>query len=229
MPELLSVQFRDIQGFTSLNYRQSSLGGVFITDCNDLVSVSAPNCTTIDGYDNRDFLNIEPVQIGFCDALTSISFSALTYLKGGLLVTDCPALTSVNFSALVELDTIPPGGGGSAFWLTDCNALTSISFPALTTITKDSGFRFAFIINFCSSLATISFPNVIIPDGTRLLFSNNALTQASVDHILARGVASAGFVTGSIELRGGTNSAPSVAGAADAATLIARGVEVYTN
>jgi len=83
-------------------------------------------------------------------------------------------------------------------------------------------------------LTTISIPLVVMSINvfSNLVdynFSGNALNQATVDQILARCVASPLLTAGLLQLDGGTNSAPSVAGTANKNTLIARGMSVNTN
>jgi len=65
------------------------------------------------------------------------------------------------------------------------------------------------------------WPTTIYGDGCDLL-------QEDVDAILAKCVAD-GKENGSLYLDGGTNAAPSAAGDTDAATLVGRGWDVYTN
>jgi hypothetical protein len=70
-----------------------------------------------------------------------------------------------------------------------------------------------------------------IVDGVDINFSNNALSQACVDQILARADASpvpAGSVK-NIRLGGGTNSPPSAAGLVSKASLITKGWNPTTN
>jgi hypothetical protein len=58
--------------------------------------------------------------------------------------------------------------------------------------------------------------------------SDNALTEASVDHVLIT-LDSGGLTGGYIDLSGGTNSAPSVAGSAAAASLLLKAWNVNVN
>lgn len=159
--------------------------------------------------------------------LTSLSFPNLTtYGDGvnecGILIDSCPAF--LNFSApnLVTALQNNPFGGPIAITVVP---MVSFSLPEL--ITHDG----AFSVNVCSSLTTISLPKWIPSNGQNSFFSDNALLAASVNHILARHVASptwgnAGEV---LTLNGGTNAAPSGQGILDKATLIGRGAAVNTN
>jgi hypothetical protein len=102
-------------------------------------------------------------------------------------------------------------------------ALAGLSLPALVTTNNSFTFR-------NNSIATsFSAPNWLPTNNINIVFTGNALDQASVDGVLARCVANAGYVSGLVQLDGGTNSAPSVTGAADVATLTGRGVTVTTN
>ncbi len=79
-------------------------------------------------------------------------------------------------------------------------------------------------------LTSIDIPMFVFSDAQEYYFSGNALSQASVDQILAQCVASSGFNSGTVELSGGTNAAPSsVAPGSDYDILINRGVSVTVN
>ena len=229
--EYLAVQWNFVDTITSLNYRQARLSGVYIQGCGDLTSVTFPNCTSIAGYGNGNFLSSEAIQIGFNDLLTTISFSALTYVRGGFWFTDLNALTSLDLSSLVEIDHRIPSGGDSSALLRNASSITSVDLSALTTITTSSTPTASWLLEIysCSALTDIQIPNLVFPNGGKFDLGDNALSQSCVDAILARAVANAGYVSGRIDLNGGTNAAPSVAGAADKATLIGRGVTVTTN
>lgn len=122
-----------------------------------------------------------------------------------------PVLTTITNSSFIEVFNNP--------------ALASFSLPALTTV--DSGALLQIYDN--PALTSVSLGSVIFGDGTIVFSSGNALTDVSVNHILARGVASALYVSGTVDLSGGTSSAPTGQGIADKATLIGRGVTVNTN
>lgn len=104
-------------------------------------------------------------------------------------------------------------------------SLVSISLPALTTLCAMSG-------DLQSGndplLQSWNAPNVIFRDGMVILFTGAALDAASINQILARGVAS-GVTTCDFELAGGTNAAPSGQGIVDKATLQGLGNTVNTN
>ena len=78
-------------------------------------------------------------------------------------------------------------------------------------------------------LTTVSFPNYVPTNGHADIYTINAFSAATVNAILARYIANAGFVSGSIDISGGTNAAPTGQGITDKATLVTRGVTVTTN
>lgn len=172
--------------------------------------------------------------------LTSFSAPSLTGVGGNLVGRQCPLMTSVTFTSLSTI--------GTGFDFTLEAALTSLSFPALTSVGGD------IVFNGCTALTSASFPvlaTVAVSnlydmrgDGCTLLtslsvpqivwtndfieFSTDALNAASINQILARGVAS-GVTSAQFTLAGGTNAAPSGQGIVDKATLIGLGNTVTTN
>lgn len=134
-----------------------------------------------------------------------------------------PNITGLVFSNLVAVD---PTGLQNGFILISVNpALTSVSFPSLIMVNVTGGFKV--IQN--PLLTNIDLPNFAPPNGSVLDFSANALSASCVNAILARCVASASFVTGSLDLAAGTNAAPTGQGLLDVVTLTGRGVTVTTN
>lgn len=155
---------------------------------------------------------------------SSLSFQQMV----SLLEIDVPIVT---FTALLRIRDNP--------------LLASISLPALT-----GGYHYAwagmgqspvvtlFTIRDNPSLTTIDLGS-FVPDSFgpnrehQAVFSGNALTAASVNHILARFAANPawGSVSPSpvLDLSGGTNAAPTGQGLIDKADLISRGATVTTN
>lgn len=107
--------------------------------------------------------------------------------------------------------------------------LTSLSFPNLVSIDPDNTQGGYLWISDCSSLTSLSMPVYEPTNGIDQTLSGNALDATSVNAFLARCVAAAGYVSGTIDLSGGTNAAPTGQGAADVVTLTGRGVTVSTN
>lgn len=126
--------------------------------------------------------------------------------------------------------------------------VSSLSFTNLTTggisisnlftlVTLDLPVFESTLINFGnamtitnnSALTTINIPSLVsYPDNSTSTFTDNALSQETVDNILVRMVAT-GAVNCSINLSGGTSSTPSATGLAAKATLEGRGWSVTTN
>lgn len=113
--------------------------------------------------------------------------------------------------------------GGVGYLASNTPGIYSINAPALVTV---SG---GVVASNNAVLDSISLPVFVPTNGTNGDYSNNNLTAASVNHVLARYVANGGYVSGTINLSGGTNSAPTGQGITDKNTLIARGVVVITN
>jgi hypothetical protein len=141
-------------------------------------------------------------------------------------------LTSVTYS--IEIN-----GGGN-------NTVTEISFPSLTTVGGQSSISSwsalqtlnisslsqlysNFLVSNSESLENVLIsPLLSLPEGSVITFIGCALSETSVDAILSALVQ--GIVTNcSIDLSGGTNSAPSAQGLLDKATLETNGCTVTTN
>jgi hypothetical protein len=148
-------------------------------------------------------------------AITSLSLPALKTVLGLLNFGGDIFLTSVTLTSLISV--------GNTIEFNSCTALTSISFPALTSIHSLDG-------DSSTSLVSVNIGTANFVDGGVLDLSNCALNAASVNAVLARGVASAPVLhTYDFELNLGTNAAPSGQGVADKATLIVAGNVVNTN
>lgn len=79
------------------------------------------------------------------------------------------------------------------------------------------------------ALVEIVLSSWILTNGRNYNFSNNKFPLSVVEHILRRAVLSSAYVSGTINLSGGTTAAPVGQSLADKATLQARGVTVLTN
>ena len=205
-------------GLTSADWVAIGGGGsgtdiVFLAESFSLVISSDDTITSLSFPNLTEVVDIE-LRIS-CSQLTSISAPLLSSAVGGINLGSCPLLTAVEFPSLATAAYIGIG---------DCASLVSLSFPALITATA------FFNCEGSALLANVSVPLWLPTNGEELDFIGCALSQASVDHILSRCVASAGFVSGTVDLSGGTNSPPSsVAEGSDYAVLIARGVTVTVN
>jgi len=129
----------------------------------------------------------------------------------------CLNLTSVSFPELVSMD----GNTHPAMFIFNNPVLALIDCPSLVTCGE----------MFCNDnplLTNINVPVLDPPITSNLDFHGNALTQACVDQVLRRCVLEVTWAA-LVDVSGGTSSAPSAAGLADKATLIARGATVNTN
>ncbi len=171
--------------------------------------------------------------------ITSFSAPQLTTIASNLVGRSCPLMTTVTLTVLstigvgmdfstsafttLSLPALTSVGGDV---LLNNSSFTSVSFPALTAINPNN----LFVINalVCPALASLSIPQLIFPDGFEMGFTGAALNAASINQILAKGVAS-GVAGSDFELAGGTNAAPSGQGIADKAILIGLGNAVNTN
>lgn len=193
----------DAQDF-SLSFPNLSTAQVIIIDNNALTSISLPSLSTFG-----------QLQVTQNAALPSLSFPSLTSTIGGgvLEISSNALIPSLSFPALTALHELQANSNPS---------LTSISLPVLVSNTV------TVVVTGNASLVSWSSPVWIMTDGLTYNFSGNALTAASVNHILARGIAS-GLTSGDLDLSGGTSSAPTGQGITDKADLITAGVNVTTN
>ncbi len=134
------------------------------------------------------------------------------------------ALTGMSFPALQRLRSL--------FISSTCAAFASLSLPALVEV-GGNGFSMA---GSCPNLVTVSIGTTLKVCASNVTITGAALTQASVDGILARlaaldgtGGTTAFSSPRTVNLSGGTSSTPSAAGLVSKATLVARGVTVTHN
>lgn len=174
------------------------------------------NCPLLQSVDLATLIDIQDeLSIFTFNNLTTIDLRSLQSIGGTALFQRLPVLTSLRLDALQSV--------ADNLEIADCNILTSVSIPNLNDAQADVG------IATCPLLTTIDLSSWLPASGAGHTFSGNALTAASVNALLARGVANASFVSGTFAIAGGTNAAPTGQGLVDKATLIARGVNVLTN
>lgn len=152
--------------------------------------------------------------------LASIDLNALVSSTTAIALSSNNLLTSIHLDALAFINL--------GFGLSYNPVLTSLSLPSLVTLGALSAF-FGLQANNCPALADVNFPKYLPTRGRKQNFKDCALTEASVDHILARCVASANYTSGTVDLSVGTSSAPGTQGQLDKVALQARGVTVITN
>lgn len=214
---------------TSIDLSNTQTGYFQITACSSLTSISVPLLSFVSGAFRADanpvlitvnvpaLVTASSVTIRENVSLTSLSLPSLTSCNNG------PFIASFN-SALTIL-SVPLLVSASYVALNADTSLTSLSMPSFTTASPGLNF----ISSGCTLLANVSLPVFLPSDGAEIHFENCALNAVSVNHILARCIASGGYVSGVVDLSGGTNAAPTGQGIADKADLITRGVTVTTN
>jgi hypothetical protein len=215
-----------------------------------LTTISVPKLTTVSGI----FLAIScPVLVNLvvtnlktcgsfgvaaCVAFVTLNAPALTdCLTGFFTARDNPLMTTVSVPVLATV------WADIQFFNTP--ALVSLSFPSLTTVGTDirgsisgiSSFSAPLLVSLgaqlfcdsCPNLTVVTIPNVIFQDGgNTITLDSDILNAASVNQVLARGVASA-TTSNDYELNSPGNAAPTGQGILDAAALIIAGNTVNTN
>lgn len=157
---------------------------------------------------------IDGVGIWYMDGLVSLKYNSLLHCSTafGIVVASCPVLSTIEFNSLIDSDYIS----------IQSTACTSLALPSLTTCP-------AIAIASNPSLSALTIASFSPTDGGYYDFTANALSQASIDHILGIMVANPAFLSGSVLLDGGTNSTPSAAGLVNVGILTGRGVAVTNN
>lgn len=150
------------------------------------------------------------------------SLSALTTIGGGL------SLSSL-FTTGISAPLLSSIGGAVTISPYFFGGLNTLSFPALTT-TTGGGITVAAPASG-AKLTSLSLPVYVPINGESLTLSGLALTVTAVNNLLIQYAAAigSGYVSGAIDLSGGTSAAPTGAGATAKAALITAGVTVTTN
>lgn len=179
-----------------------SFGQLYFSYCG-ITSISCPALTTLYG-----------ATFNYCADLANAIFTSLATIPGAFIITGCGFLTIPNsaFPSLVSAASIV---------ITSNPNLTSISLPSLVT----SGVDFS----SNASLNSISIPNYLPTNGALQKASGCALPVGQIDGFLARSVANAAYVTGTILINGGTNAAPTTGPGSSHDILVARGVTITHN
>ena len=233
----------------------NGLTGLFLTNLASLTTLEIYSCGVLSDLtvDNTALLNLnldDPTEFNNLiltgnTGLKYLNLESLHHTDSGLTITNNTAMTTLVVTVLDYVNGTLDLSGNSA--------LPGLSFPALTTWSGDADFT------GCTLLASVSMPVLIgnsaggpgntldmsglsaltaftIPavwpfvDSFTVDLSGCALTQAAVDAILASALASSpAIATSTIILTGGTNSAPSGAGIANAVLLNAAGNTVTHN
>lgn len=155
-----------------------------------------------------------------CARLAAFSAPVLSNVIGYVAIRRLPALTAIHLESLRIIHETCDFTNNTSLSSLDLRALEEVqgigTFPALTC----AG---------CTNLASVNLQSYLPSDSTALTFTGCALPSAQVNSILARCVASSGFVSGSVNLSGGTNGPPTGQGLSDKTTLTNRGVVVTVN
>lgn len=191
----------------------ASAVSVIIYECESLTNISLPALKAHTGPNNYH------INVYENHALRTLDLSALVSSASAIAITYNEALTNIMLNKLVFVS--------SYLYLYDNDALVTLSLPELVSVATFpwNGLSAA----GCASLANVSLPKYLPTKGRPQSFDGCALTQASVDHILARCVAAGGYTSGTVNLSGGTSASPGTQGTIDKAALQARGVTVLTN
>jgi len=173
-------------------------------------------------------------------AVTSLDLRGMLRFRGNVFLDGMTTLGSFNLDSLIKVDL--------EFSLAQ-SAMPSAILPSLTAILVGD-FNLQLIPNMVTlsapvltfvggnidcpgpfpngALVTVNLASFIMSNGRTYSFDNNALSAASVNHILARGIAS-GVTSATIDTSGGTAAGPSGQGTADKSALIIAGNSVTTN
>lgn len=214
--------------FPGLQYVNGPLDCAGPGNDNGIMSFNAPELVSISDY---FYLTYNP--------LSSIDLSKLQTVGDVMDVLDGVLVSNAEFPELLSI-------GGDYYAAYQCLNLVSILHPKLETVTGGlyvygnpliTEISFPLLLTagslnlqYNDSLISISLPAFTPSDAESLYFNNNALDTQSVDYILALCVANPSYVSGIVNLTGGTNSAPSsVAPGSDYDILINRGVTVTVN
>ncbi len=208
---------------------------------NSLATLTGPlnvaGCTALTSVGLSALATVTSLDFSGCTSLVTLTLSAITTASGLLNFSGDTALTTLSLDGL----TTATGGINAS----GCSALTTPTLVALTSAGGLLNFSNSGLVTLtltplvtasagidahgCPAFTTLTMTNYLPTNGTTINFNGGALTAASVNTILARAVANAAYVSGTINCAGGTNLAPTGQGITDKATLIARGVTVLTN
>lgn len=178
---------------------------------------------------SRDFLLLGPsvsypkLIIEFADlacnditTVTRVNLSGLRHVVGSAYFDVSMVLPSLTLESLLTIGVDFRGNAGS---------ITSLSAPVLTDVGGDLYF------DACTGLVTVNLPSLVFRNGQTATFDSCALSAASIEHLLARVIAS-GVTSLTITFDGGTSAALtelSVQGQADYAAAVLAGNTITIN
>lgn len=210
--------------------------GPRIESSTTILSANFPNLTTIVKSPSSKLLAPLPAfTVSYNTLLTSLLFPKLTSAGPSFYILGNTALTTLDLSKLATIDRPAEEADASGLDvdISGNTLLTTLDLSQLVGMSNQTaGFSFNtgaalgdvgyFSIDSNPALTHIDMPKFVPLNGMNHLFDSNALDQATVDQIIDRFVANAGFVSGLLLLSGGTNSAPSAAGLLGKAILNGR-------
>jgi hypothetical protein len=162
---------------------------------------------------------------GDAPGMSSVLTFTMTESLGGFFLAFFAGLLEIRFPNLTQIDPLNAQNGGSGITITDNAILKTIDFPLLTTVGAGNNIS----IQNNGALTAVNLPNFLPGNGQHVIIQSNFLPSAQVNAILARCVANPAFVTGSVGLQQNIPAPPTGQGIADKATLIGRGVSVFTD
>ena len=186
-----------------------------------LIVVSGAFSPTLAALTTLTLTNLQSVVGAFgltAASLTTLSLPALTTLGAGFSPV-CASATTVTLTSLANIT----GAVAPSF-----AALTTLSFPAIVSASSTWTITAA-------NLVTFSLQSTLKSIGGNFTMTGMKLNQASVDGILVSLAALDGtngttaYSSKTINLSGGTSSAPSATGLAAKTVLLARSCTVTTN
>lgn len=246
---LTSMTFTDLVGVLG-SFAPSSMAALTTLSLPELTTVATLfNPSTMAALTTLNLPKLAFVQSSFIPssmaALTTLSLPALQFIGGNLNPNTMAALTTLNLPALTTVMTAINANNlgaltslslpalqtiGGSFTPTNMPALTTISLPAIVTLGTGVTLTTA-----TGALADVTLGSTLKSCGGNVNITSAALTQASVDGILAA-LASLDGTNGTTPFSSprtvtltGTSATPSAAGLASKATLVARGVIVTHN
>lgn len=224
-------------GLETVTVTQSKMyNGIYIQDVSTITSLSFPNCTefVMTGIFSGTPDNSYAIFLENLTQFTDLDCPLCVRAGPDIRINFMPALTNINFPNLEWIDNyaLPPLGAGNGLTLRSVTALNTLSFPklrGLSTATTGNPTQATFEISSSPLLTTIVMPLWRPLNGSTNNFTGNGLTQGTVDTILNSAVVEASFISGTLDLSGGTNSTPSAAGLINKGLLNGRGVTCTTN